>query len=652
MSGSPRGEFAARQIALKRQRLRWSDKWYKRRMLGLDYKADPLEGAPQARAIVLEKVGVESKQPNSAIRKCVASNTPVHVERNNYVTMASLSKPRDVSFLDTGTYTIRSAPVVDHFQLTGQEIKRVGVYEIHTESGRKLIASGDHPVYTSRGFIEARGIRKGDRLVVLPGDPIPIKAGKGMLVDERSIERAAPPGSKSRQIISELKRLGLIPLRLDNPKVPALVRLLGHAFGEGTLSYSHDGTGFCGKFIATGRPEDTYAISSDIERIGFSASPLIQGAATSVIATKAGQESLSSVRSISVSSTSLFTLLKALGAPVGEKATSNYAIPRWLFRSPHWVRAEFLASYFGSEMEAPRINRGTVVPPSFSISKAFECLESGLALADDIASILQSLGVSTSGTTVYPSTSGKDGCKRYNIVTHIGSSIRNLATLFGKVGYAYQSEKETAARCIHGFLASRLFRMRLSKRAYLRAVGLCKLGLSYREIARCLRREGYTWVRTFDVKRWVLRGVKATDPLYATNAGADFQKWAAEHTLNLPKVGLIWEAVADIRPLRRSVVLQDVTVGHSSHNFFANGILTSNCARVQIVKNGKQVTAFLPGDGALNFIDEHDEVMVEGIGGSMKRAMGDIPGVRWKIFKVNGVSLNELVYGRKEKPRR
>jgi small subunit ribosomal protein S12 len=76
------------------------------------------------------------------------------------------------------------------------------------------------------------------------------------------------------------------------------------------------------------------------------------------------------------------------------------------------------------------------------------------------------------------------------------------------------------------------------------------------------------------------------------------------------------------------------------------------CVRVQIVKNGKQVTAFLPGDGALNFVDEHDEVTLEGIGGSMGRAMGDIPGVRWQVSKVNGVSLNEMVYGRKEKPRR
>jgi small subunit ribosomal protein S12 len=45
-------------------------------------------------------------------------------------------------------------------------------------------------------------------------------------------------------------------------------------------------------------------------------------------------------------------------------------------------------------------------------------------------------------------------------------------------------------------------------------------------------------------------------------------------------------------------------------------------------------------------------VLVEGIGGSRGRSMGDIPGVRWKVITVNGVSLNELVYGRKQKPAR
>ena len=76
------------------------------------------------------------------------------------------------------------------------------------------------------------------------------------------------------------------------------------------------------------------------------------------------------------------------------------------------------------------------------------------------------------------------------------------------------------------------------------------------------------------------------------------------------------------------------------------------CVRVQLAKNGKIITAFAPRDGAINFIDEHDEVTVDGLGGSQRGQMGSIPGVRHKVIKVNGVSLIELIKGRKEKPKR
>ncbi len=76
------------------------------------------------------------------------------------------------------------------------------------------------------------------------------------------------------------------------------------------------------------------------------------------------------------------------------------------------------------------------------------------------------------------------------------------------------------------------------------------------------------------------------------------------------------------------------------------------CVKVQLIKNGRQITAFAPGNKAIGFIDEHDEVLVEGIGGRMGRSYGDIPGVRFKVIKVNDVSLNQLVKGKIEKPMR
>jgi small subunit ribosomal protein S12 len=100
-------------------------------------------------------------------------------------------------------------------------------------------------------------------------------------------------------------------------------------------------------------------------------------------------------------------------------------------------------------------------------------------------------------------------------------------------------------------------------------------------------------------------------------------------------------------PLARGIVLEKVGVESKQPNSAIR-----KCVRTQLIKNGRSLTAFLPGDGALNVIDEHDEVIVEGIGGSRGGAMGDIPGVRWKVVTVNGVSLKELVLGKKEKPLR
>ncbi len=76
------------------------------------------------------------------------------------------------------------------------------------------------------------------------------------------------------------------------------------------------------------------------------------------------------------------------------------------------------------------------------------------------------------------------------------------------------------------------------------------------------------------------------------------------------------------------------------------------CVRVQLVKNGKQVTAFLPGDGAQKMVDEHDEVVIECMGGNMGRAKGDLPGVRWQVIKVNDQSLDALLKKRIEKARK
>jgi small subunit ribosomal protein S12 len=64
------GEFSGRKLKQRRKKFRWKKVEYKRRVLQL-WKKDPLEGAPQARGIVIDKRVVEQRKPASGLLKCV-----------------------------------------------------------------------------------------------------------------------------------------------------------------------------------------------------------------------------------------------------------------------------------------------------------------------------------------------------------------------------------------------------------------------------------------------------------------------------------------------------------------------------------------------------------------------------------------------------
>ncbi|KAI1027436.1 hypothetical protein LB505_005910 [Fusarium chuoi] len=92
--GKPRGLNAARKLRTNRKDQKWADLAYKKRALGTAYKSSPFGGSSHAKGIVLEKVGVEAKQPNSAIRKCVLPNDGClnFVDENDEVLLAGFGR--------------------------------------------------------------------------------------------------------------------------------------------------------------------------------------------------------------------------------------------------------------------------------------------------------------------------------------------------------------------------------------------------------------------------------------------------------------------------------------------------------------------------------------------------------------------------------
>lgn len=72
------------------------------------------------------------------------------------------------------------------------------------------------------------------------------------------------------------------------------------------------------------------------------------------------------------------------------------------------------------------------------------------------------------------------------------------------------------------------------------------------------------------------------------------------------------------------------------------------CVKVQVKKNAKSITAYVPWDGSMDVIDENDKVLVAGLGRS-GHSVGDLPGVRFKVVQVAGLGLRSIWLRKKEK---
>ncbi|EHY64781.1 small subunit ribosomal protein S23e [Nematocida ausubeli] len=99
-------------------------------------------------------------------------------------------------------------------------------------------------------------------------------------------------------------------------------------------------------------------------------------------------------------------------------------------------------------------------------------------------------------------------------------------------------------------------------------------------------------------------------------------------------------------PQAKGIVLEKIGLGAKQPNSAVR-----KAVRIQLIKNGKKITAYVPKDGMLNSIEINDTVTVEGFG-NKGRSKGDIPGISFKVSKIGDVSLLAIYLGKKEKSSR
>jgi len=110
------------------------------------------------------------------------------------------------------------------------------------------------------------------------------------------------------------------------------------------------------------------------------------------------------------------------------------------------------------------------------------------------------------------------------------------------------------------------------------------------------------------------------------------------------QLGKVYRSAMGVKPQAKGIVLDKIGIEAKQPNSAVRKV-----CRVQIISTGKNLLAFAPKDGALKVIEQNDEVVVAGLGRSGK-SVGDMPGIKYKIVKVGGVSLDAILSGKREKP--
>ncbi len=652
MGKKSRGLGAGKKLRKRREKFRWNNKNFVKRALNLKEKVDPLKGACQAKGIVIEKYQKEAKQPNSAMRKCVTPDTVILLDDFS-ITISDYPNLLDKSVLSVNwnNKNIESTNVIRYMKFNSS-FQRDKVYKIKTkDTGRVIKATSDHPVYTNKGLFEVYKLNVGDKLAVYPYESIKYEEPREfILVNMNKIEEVAPLNTKLIKIKNELELRGLLPLTSRNKDLPRLIRLIGHLFGDGGIYLDRAENSLRYKIVFSGRKNELSEIRKDLEKLGFNISDIIESKSESIVESDKGFHRIKGTSyQLRITNKSLALLFISLGVPVGDKALSDYTIPKWIYELPDWMKKEFLRGFFGSELSKPRmskkINNTTVGMPLFAISKL-----KSIRIDNFLGSFSKLLSYfDLKITNVLPCGKcyRKDGNITTKYVISLSSDYNSIKILYGNIGFAYSKERDIFARYIYQYT---LYKENVIKKRIEALEKIKILVLNGHSIAHAVDEISLDGLTRESASYWLRNNIHKEKIKVPNNYVLPFEKWLKVCTKNL-KNGFLWEEIEFIEEVVENDV-RDITTASENHNFLANGFLVSNCVKVQLTKSGKQVGAFVPGYNAIRFIDEHDEVIIESIGGARGKSMGDIAGTRWKVIKINDQSLNALVRGRIEKGRR
>ncbi|MEW6547275.1 MAG: RtcB family protein [Bacillota bacterium] len=409
---------------------------------------------------------------------------------------------------------------------------RSPVFKVTTESGREIVATADHPFLTRKGMVALGDLDISDAVSVYPFEGVPYEQpGDEILVTEVDVEAAyRGPAPGLGRILRVLTERELLPLRMNHPLLPYLVKLLGYFQGKGGLQPLESGGPL---LVFYGQPEDLERIQEDIRRLGFIPSRIYRRHRSGRIQAGHGTVRFDRTESwVRCGSAALALLLACLGATAGDKVQPGLAVPGWLHRSPLWMKRLFLAALFGAELTAPQTLTGNPSgfhTPVLAMSVLGDRREEGQRYLKDIQKLLSEFGIASTVLGELDAYDRKDGQASVRLRLQISGEPDNLISLWARVGFEYSRRKQWL-----GNTAAQYLRLR---------------------------------------RLWESR----EGPVPAGTEFVDFATFLSERTQDLGTTGQVWDRVIRKERVAWQEPVYDFTVNDPHHNFIANGFVVSNC---------------------------------------------------------------------------
>ena len=489
-----------------------------------------------------------------------------------------------VTFDEAHASMLSSRAVMKQQRLEGSSILR-----LRTKSGKTLLVTSDHPIRSRRGMIEAGKLSLDDSLLTSGIDGIPFTKPKAIELISPDILNVVMEkmgitdrGSAKRQILRALEERKLDHLRLDDPRMTQLCKLVGFLYGDGNIPRVKKG-----HYVSFwGRATDLETIQKDLEILGFGSHTFSRNRHHRIETFYGPSEFDFTEESLQASSTALAVLMTALGAPYGKKTNQTYGLPGWLYPAEAWQRKLFLAAFFGAELSSLQTPNGyDFQMPSFSVSKLETISQNAIDFLSQFRMLLFSLGIETAKPARvegydYEGVDGKTVAYRLSIL----SNTQNMRKFLGQIGYLYNRGKERQASLVSCYLGFTQSLRDERNQVREQAVAMKEAGIPPSKIVESLSSPiaGQSFIR---------------HSIWQTRGGA--RVWKAtrfEQFVNENEVGnsgLVYDSLISIEAVPYEGPVYDVTIGDVNHNFLADGIVVSNCG-MRLVRTNLRVSEVKP----------------------------------------------------------